>query len=163
MLFSSYTKLCDITNLWNRLTTTWICIFYVQSVQYVSACVCVCLLYICVYVREKAVYASVCARTCICTVLWKGGYISILVRIHILFLKGADVTDLQHTDFSPYHHEKYDFKEMFLDDWCKKWKCWRASRRNAIATALQITEWGVWCHWVCKCNRITFLVFKCLF
>lgn len=45
----------------------------------------------------------------------KGGG-GILVRIHILFLKGADVTDLQFTDFSPYHHEKYDFKELCLDD-----------------------------------------------
>lgn len=71
-------------------------------------CVCVCM-------REKGVYASVCACTCVCTVLgewgWGGwgvvGGGSILVRIHILFLKGADVTDLQFTAFSPYHHEKY--------------------------------------------------------
>lgn len=44
----------------------------------------------------------------------KGGKGSILVRIHILFLKGADVIDFTIHCFSPHHHEKYDFMEMFL-------------------------------------------------
>lgn len=63
-------------------------------------------MHLCVHAHVYVLYYE----KCVCV---GGEYI---VRIHILFLKGADVTDLQFTDFSPYHHEKYDFTEMFLDD-----------------------------------------------
>lgn len=116
-------KQCDASNLWIRLTSTWICVFYVPSV-----CVrlCVRLLYICTSEWGRKV----------CTVLeigrcWRGHAFH---SWQVLMLQIYSLQDLlpitTRNNVSPL-------------DWCKKYQ--RASRRNAIATALQKSlMWWLW-------------------
>lgn len=116
-------KQCDASNLWIRLTSTWICVFYVPSV---CVRVCVHLLYICTSKWGRKV----------CTVLeigrcWRGHAFH---SWQVLMLQIYSLQDLlpitTRNNVSPL-------------DWCKKHQ--RASRRNAIATALQKSlMWWLW-------------------
>lgn len=97
---NSYIKWCDVTNLWSRLITTWICIFYVQSVQ----CVCVYFTFVCVCKRDRCdrcVCICVCMHMCMyCIMKRGGGYISeetYFIPERCWFT----MIDLQSTDFSP--------------------------------------------------------------
>lgn len=127
----------DYVMLLNGLTTTWICIFY---------------LCVCVWVRY---FRGRCVCICVYVLYYEGGWGGILVTIHILFLKGAGVSDSQHffvlfyfLFFYPTPSWERGFRGAVSRWLLQEVKVLEPRVRNTVAAPLQIInlaimEWGV--------------------